>query len=55
LVLTDSGGFVEHAALAKNLKETVAEDLRPTLFAARDVLSAPRGEFSGFFPARQGG
>jgi hypothetical protein len=34
------------------LKETVEEDLRLTLFVARDVLSAPRGEFSEFFPAR---
>jgi hypothetical protein len=55
LVLTDSGGFVEHTALAKSLEEAVEEDLRLTLFVARDVFLTPRDEFHEFFPARHDG
>jgi hypothetical protein len=34
------------------LEEPVEEDLRLTLFVARDVFLTPRGKFREFFPAR---
>ena len=46
--------FIERAGLAKDLNKPVEEDLRLTLFVARDVFATPRGEFSEFFPARHG-
>jgi hypothetical protein len=41
--------------LDASLEEAIQEDLRLTLFVARDVFLTPRGELSEFIPARHGG
>jgi hypothetical protein len=47
-------GFFESSGPTERLKEVVEEDLRFTLFITGNVLGAPRGKFSKFFPARHG-
>jgi hypothetical protein len=46
--------FVETAGLAERLKEAVEEDLRLSLFVARDVFLTPGGELGKFVGIRHG-
>jgi hypothetical protein len=45
---------IQTTGLAKGLKETIQKYLGLAFFVAGDVLPAPGGKFSEFFPARHG-
>jgi hypothetical protein len=48
-------GSLESAGEAERLKEMIEEDLGLSLFVAREVFPAPRGEFGKLVPAGHGG